>query len=370
VNLGVKFSSDVAGHITGIRFFKGVANTGTHVGTLWNSAGQQLAQATFTSETASGWQQVSFAAPVAVAANTTYVASYLAPVGRYAFNGSYFSAAGVDNAPLRALSDSAGAGNGVYVYASASSFPNQSFNAGNYWVDVVFTTSVTDTTAPTVTARSPAVGATGVAPTANVSVTFSEAMDAATIAASTVELRDAANALVAATVSFDAATRTATLDPTPTLTAGVSYTATVRGGTTDPRVKDLAGNALQTSATWSFTTAAAGDTTPPTITARSPAIGATGVSRTANMTVTFSEAMNAATIDTNTVQLRNPAGTLITAVVTYNTSTRQAILNPSVTLAAFTVYTVTVRGGATEPTVKDSAGNALASTSTWQLRTQ
>ena len=59
-------------------------NTGTHVGRLWSSAGQLLAQATFTNETASGWQQVSFATPVAIKANTVYVVSYHAPVGRYA----------------------------------------------------------------------------------------------------------------------------------------------------------------------------------------------------------------------------------------------------------------------------------------------
>ncbi len=52
VELGVKFRSDVAGTITGIRFYKATANTGTHVGNLWSSTGTQLATATFTDETA------------------------------------------------------------------------------------------------------------------------------------------------------------------------------------------------------------------------------------------------------------------------------------------------------------------------------
>ena len=65
VNLGVKFQSDVAGYITGIRFYKGPSNTGTHVGHLWTASGALLATATFTNETASGWQQVNFANPVA-----------------------------------------------------------------------------------------------------------------------------------------------------------------------------------------------------------------------------------------------------------------------------------------------------------------
>jgi Domain of unknown function (DUF4082) len=73
VELGVKFRIDVAGFITGVRFYKGSANIGTHVGNLWTSAGQLLASATFVNETASGWQQVNFATPVAIAANTIYV---------------------------------------------------------------------------------------------------------------------------------------------------------------------------------------------------------------------------------------------------------------------------------------------------------
>ena len=84
VELGVKFRADVSGFITGVRFYKGAGNTGTHIGSLWTSGGTLLAQATFSNETASGWQQVNFGAPVAVTANTVYVASYFAPNGGYA----------------------------------------------------------------------------------------------------------------------------------------------------------------------------------------------------------------------------------------------------------------------------------------------
>ena len=84
VELGVKFRSDVAGFVTGVRFYKGAGNTGTHVGNLWSASGTLLATATFSGESASGWQQVSFSSPVAVTANTTYVVSYFAPNGHYA----------------------------------------------------------------------------------------------------------------------------------------------------------------------------------------------------------------------------------------------------------------------------------------------
>ena len=66
IEVGVKIRSDVNGYITGLRFYKSAANTGTHTAHLWSSTGQLLATATFTSETASGWQQVNFATPVAI----------------------------------------------------------------------------------------------------------------------------------------------------------------------------------------------------------------------------------------------------------------------------------------------------------------
>ena len=114
MQLGVKFRSDVAGTITGIRFYKASTNTGTHVGNLWSSTGGQLlATATFSNETASGWQQVNFASPVSITANTVYVASYHANVGHYSQDSNYFATTGVDNAPLHALQNGVSGPNGV-----------------------------------------------------------------------------------------------------------------------------------------------------------------------------------------------------------------------------------------------------------------
>jgi hypothetical protein len=162
VELGVKFDADVDGYIKGIRFYKGAGNTGTHVGNLWSGSGTQLAAATFTAESATGWQQVNFATPVAVTADTTYVASYFAPSGHYAGDGGYFSLGGVDAAPLHALANGVSGGNGVYAYGATSTFPSNSFNASNYWVDVVFSNSAASApSAPTsVTATAGAGSAT------------------------------------------------------------------------------------------------------------------------------------------------------------------------------------------------------------------
>ncbi|MBV9283633.1 MAG: DUF4082 domain-containing protein, partial [Acidimicrobiia bacterium] len=136
VNLGVKFTSSEQGLVTGIRFYKAAANTGTHIGSLWSSTGQLLASATFTSESASGWQTVAFSQPVLINAGTTYVASYLAPNGHYSFTSSGFTGA-VTNGPLTAAANGT-TPNGVYSYSGQNSFPTDSYNAANYWVDVMF----------------------------------------------------------------------------------------------------------------------------------------------------------------------------------------------------------------------------------------
>jgi hypothetical protein len=137
VELGVKLRSDVAGTIRGIRFYKAEANTGPHVVSLWSSTGTLLAQATATSETSAGWQEVPFASAVSISANTTYVASYFAPEGHYASTGGGLSSQ-IDSPPLHALANTTSP-NGVYAYSPTTTFPTNTFNATNYWVDVLFT---------------------------------------------------------------------------------------------------------------------------------------------------------------------------------------------------------------------------------------
>jgi hypothetical protein len=134
VELGMAFTANTAGYVTGIRFYKGSLNTGTHTGSLWSASGQRLASVTFSNETASGWQQASFAQPVPISANTRYVVSYHAPVGRYSATKYYFTSSGIDNDPLFVPGGAAG----VYKYGSSPAFPNQSYQNTNYWVDVVF----------------------------------------------------------------------------------------------------------------------------------------------------------------------------------------------------------------------------------------
>jgi hypothetical protein len=138
VELGVKFRSDTSGFITALRFYKATTNTGVHVGHIWSSTGTLIASATFTGESASGWQRVSFSAPVPIAANTVYIASYFAPAGHYSADSNYFAKAGVDRAPLHALANGVSGPNGVYLYSGSSGFPTSSYQSTNYWVDVEY----------------------------------------------------------------------------------------------------------------------------------------------------------------------------------------------------------------------------------------
>src|SRR5262245_35574270 len=63
IEVGVKFRSDVNGFVTALRFYKGTANVGLHVGHLWSGAGVLLAEATFTNESTAGWQEIALAPP-------------------------------------------------------------------------------------------------------------------------------------------------------------------------------------------------------------------------------------------------------------------------------------------------------------------
>jgi hypothetical protein len=137
IEVGVRFRSHVKGWITGIRFYKSSANTGLHVATLWSGTGAKLASAAFTTETPSGWQQLSFARRVPIQADTTYVASYHTNAGHYSADPFYF-VAGRDNGTLELLEGTAASGNGVYRYSAQSAFPTKSRRWTNFWVDVVF----------------------------------------------------------------------------------------------------------------------------------------------------------------------------------------------------------------------------------------
>ncbi len=132
VELGTAFVSKTAGTVTGVRFWKTAENTGTHVGHLWGPGGKLLATATFTNETASAWQTVSFSSPVAIRAHKKYVVSYHAPFGRYV---STIGFTGQADSTVLAVKRG---NSGVYSYGSAVRFPTSTWRSSQYWVDVMF----------------------------------------------------------------------------------------------------------------------------------------------------------------------------------------------------------------------------------------
>ncbi|MBU4012708.1 MAG: DUF3494 domain-containing protein [Proteobacteria bacterium] len=210
-----------------------------------------------------------------------------------------------------------------------------------------------DKTAPTVSSTIPADLATDVAINRNITATFSEAMDPLTITTATFTLTQGATPVPGAVTYVGT---TATFNPTSNLAVSTVYTATITTG-----AKDLAGNALAVNKVWSFTTGTTADTTAPTVTLTIPADLATDVAINRNITATFSEAMDAATITTATFTLTQGA-TPVPGAVTYVGTT--ATFNPTSNLAVSTVYTATITTG-----VKDLADNALAADKIWSFTT-
>jgi hypothetical protein len=251
IELGVKFRTTTNGFITGIRFYKASGDNGTHIGHLWTSTGTSLGQVTFSGESASGWQQVNFGAPIAVTANTTYIASYHSSANVYAYSDNFFTTA-VQNGPLKALANGEDGPNGVYIYSVTPAFPTQTFQSSNYWVDVVYDINVgPDVTSPVVASTLPAGNAAGVNVNNNINVTFNEPIDASTVNSTNFELRNG-SALVPASITYNAGSQTAVLDPASSLSYLTTYTATIKGGASG--IKDVAGNSLANDFTWSFTT--------------------------------------------------------------------------------------------------------------------
>jgi len=191
---------------------------------------------------------------------------------------------------------------------------------------------------------------TGVVQLANTTATFSENVSG--LSPTSFTLRRTANgAPVRATVSYNSSTHVATLNPTATLAPGTRYTASLSGS-----IKDADGNPI-TASSWSFVTGPR-----PTVTRRSPTANALRVGRLANATATFSE--NVKGLSRSTFILRRTSNrALVSVVVTYNTRTHVATLNPSVTLAANTSYTATLTGG-----IKDADGNPITAMS-WRFTT-
>ncbi|MBT1070851.1 DUF4082 domain-containing protein [Pelotalea chapellei] len=322
VEIGVKFRSDSGGTISGIRFYKASANNGTHTARLWSASGTLLATAGSASETASGWQQADFPAPVTITANTVYVASYHTANGHYSFNQNYFSGTGRDAPPLHAPADGVSGANGVYTYGPPGSFPTTGWFGSNYWVDVVFTASSTgDTVAPVVN-------------------TFTIPATSSSLSVAITTLTATDNTAVTGYLVTETSTAPLASDSRWSATAPVSYTFTTQGSKTlYAWAKDAAGNVSTARSATVTVTISTGDTIAPVVN-------------------TFTIPTTSSTLNVPITALTATDNTAVTGYLVTETSTAPLASDSRWSATAPVSYTFTTQGSKTlYAWAKDAAGN-------------
>ena len=201
--------------------------------------------------------------------------------------------------------------------------------------------------APTVTSETPASGATDLAVSTAPTATFNEAVQSSSISFT---LKNSSGSSVAGSISYNSTTYVTIFTPSSALAYNTTYTATISGA------QSTSGVPMTSPFSWSFTT----DPAAPKVVSESPASGATSVAVTTKVTATFNEAVQASTIS---FTLKNSAGRLVAARVTYNSTTDTATLTPTSSLSYSTKYTATVSGA------KDSAGDPMGAPFSWSFTT-
>lgn len=211
-------------------------------------------------------------------------------------------------------------------------------------------TTAADTTAPTVTMRTPAPSATMVATSTTIVATFSEPVTGVTT--STFTVND--GAAVTGTLASAMSGRQWTFTPSAALANNASVTVTLTTGITD-----LATNALAAPVTWMFTTAP--DTTPPMVMTRTPAPSATNVAQTSTIVVTFNEPVTGVA---GGFDVKEGLNTISGSIAASN-GMRTWTFTPSMPLDGSTTYTVTLTNA-----IADLASNALSGAPvTWSFTT-
>jgi hypothetical protein len=206
---------------------------------------------------------------------------------------------------------------------------------------------------PLVVSTNPDAGATGVSINTVVTATFNEVMEPVTIDESSFTLKQGTT-VVAGTVTYSGLT--ATFTPANNLAINTIYTGTISAG-----VKDPAGNAMVENYVWTFTTGSSGDIKRPTVLSTDPANLAIGVILNKKISAIFSEEMNPVMINDATFLLKQ--GTLgIAGTVTYSGTI--AVFSPSINLLPNTVYTATIKAGAS-----DLGGNRMLTDHVWTFTT-
>lgn len=204
-----------------------------------------------------------------------------------------------------------------------------------------------DTAPPYVSSNSQTLLSNGkTAVNSSFAVTFSEAMDAASINTNTFTISSNMQAPVSGTVSYSG--NTAAFRPDIDLDYSKSYIALITTG-----VKDLAGNQMSAAYSWQFTTGVAPDTVPPTVISTDPFNNSTGVVHSSAISILFSENVKTS----NLAFTVNDGNQNVAGSILFSGST--VTFKPSVALVANTTYTATVSGAT------DLSGNTNAAPYSW-----
>lgn len=126
-NLGVRVSSDVAGRIAALRYYRVLGDPGPHVGQVWGVDGVKLAEINFSNETPLGWQRQDLPTPVFLAAGTPAIVTVSSPNGaHYAWQPGMFPFV---NTHLTGV---------IGVYGDINQFPTMGTTPTNYFRDYEF----------------------------------------------------------------------------------------------------------------------------------------------------------------------------------------------------------------------------------------
>jgi hypothetical protein len=226
VTLGVNIKVDTRGYIDGLRFYKEIESTAaTHTIALYTASGTLLATGSTAAETGSGWQTATFATPVYVVPGQNYRIAYTVPDGQYVHSSDLTADAG--SGLIHILQD------GSYYTYSANTFPSsKSLSGYNYWIDPIFTETAIYTPPFTILTAQPIDQAYGVDTHKPIALTFTQAIDATSVAGA-ITLKTADGATVAGVTSLDSGTGNLIFTPTSQLAYSTSYVATVASSLKD-----------------------------------------------------------------------------------------------------------------------------------------
>lgn len=213
-----------------------------------------------------------------------------------------------------------------------------------------------DTTPPSVISTSPVDAAIGVGVNTSITASFSETMDQTSIDSASFTLTDSMLLPVPGTISY--AGTTATFDPVANLAYTSQYQVQIAN-----TVRDLAGNTLPSTYTWTFTTGDAPDTTPPEVSSVNPQNNEGCVDPDTTISASFSEPIDGATANTSSFLVSNLSD--VPVIGTVSPSGATVYFNSTLGLAYDTSYTATLTTAIT-----DLAGNALTDDYTWRFTTR